>query len=429
MLEAPCYGQAGVRLRKTLPKDIFSAGGWYPVAKRIFSCFYLRNHLIFDMLKAFGGCFLILFLPVLAHSQSQKQQLDELRRNIARLQQQIAAQEKSETSTLEFLRALDEEIDLTHRLVGRLHRQERDKSKKIEAMEKELGRTQNELERLKQLAAQRAVLFYKYGRLQDVEMLLTARSLNQVLLWAKYHQRLSDNDRRIWAGINKKQEQISQQKDLLSSELQEQHRTLAEKQKEEAQLKKRRQQRQQVLKKVRKDKDFYQAQLAETQRAIERIMQLIASAESKPKREELNAALLDGSFDRLRNSLPWPVEGQIVTQYGTYRHPVLKTITTNLGIDIAPSGGVGAPVRSVASGRVTAITWQRGYGNLVIISHADGYYTVYTHLADIAVSLNDYVSPMQTIGTVADTGSPQEPKIHFQVWNRAQAMNPEEWLR
>ncbi|MDZ7343283.1 MAG: peptidoglycan DD-metalloendopeptidase family protein [candidate division KSB1 bacterium] len=355
--------------------------------------------------------------------------MDELRRNIARLQQQIATQEKSETATLEFLRTLDEQIDLTHRLVGRLHRQEREKSKKIETIEKELGRTQAELERLKALAARRAILFYKYGRLQDVEMLLTARSLNQVLLWAKYHQRLSDNDRRIWAGIQKKQQQISQQKERLSSELEEQHRTLVEKQKEEAQLKKRRQQRQELLKKVRNDKSFYQAQLAETQRAIERIMQLIASAEAKPNREALEAALVDGSFDRLRNNLPWPVEGRIVSQYGTYRHPVLKTITTNLGIDIAPSGGVGAPVRSVAPGRVTAITWQRGYGNLVIISHADGYYTVYTHLADIAVSLNENVSAMQTIGSVADTGSPQEPKFHFQVWNRSQAMNPEEWLR
>jgi murein DD-endopeptidase MepM/ murein hydrolase activator NlpD len=267
--------------------------------------------------------------------------------------------------------------------------------------------------------------------MQDVEILLTARSLNQVLLWAKYHQRLSANDRRIWTGITKKQEEISLQKSRLSNELQEQQRTLAEKQKEEETLKKRRQQRQEVLKKARNDKNFYQMQLAETQRAIERIMQLISLAESKPKpaQRELSSALDSGEFNRLRKIMPWPVEGQIVTHYGTYQHPVLKTVTTNLGIDIVPRSGVGAPVYSVAPGRVTAITWQRGYGNLVIISHSDGYYTVYTNLGDIAVSLNEDVAAAQTIGTVGETGSLQEPKFHFQVWNRSQALDPEEWLR
>ena len=133
---------------------------------------------------------LFFFMPALVFAQDQHKQLDDLRQKIARLQEQIVAQEKSETSTLEFLRALDEQIDLTHRLVGQLRKQERDKRAKVDNTEKARERTQDQLERLKQLAAQRAVLFYKYGRLQDVEILLTTRSLNQMLLWAKYHNNI-----------------------------------------------------------------------------------------------------------------------------------------------------------------------------------------------------------------------------------------------
>jgi septal ring factor EnvC (AmiA/AmiB activator) len=370
---------------------------------------------------------LFAFIPALVFSQDQHKQLDEMRRKIARLQEQIAAQEKSETSTLEVLRTVDEQIDLTHRLVGQLQKQERDKRAKIGDAEKVQQRTQEELARLKQIAAQRAVFFYKYGRLQDVEILLTSRSLNQMLLWAKYHQQLTDNDRRILNGIVKKREQISRQKTVLASELQEHQRTLSEKQKEEESLKKRRAQRQELLKKVRKDKNFFQMQLAETQRAIARIKQLISSAEAKAPRRETTRAIEDGSFVGLRRNLPWPVEGRIVTHYGSFRHPVLNTITTNLGIDIAAP--LGAPVRSVAGGKVTAITWQRGYGNLMIISHADGYYTVYTHLADINAALNDEVAAAQMIGTVGETGSLQGATLHFQVWNREEALNPEDWLR
>jgi septal ring factor EnvC (AmiA/AmiB activator) len=372
--------------------------------------------------------FTLLIFPVLVFAQNQQKQLDELRQKIARLQDQIAAQEKNETSTLEFLRALDEQIDLTHRLVGQLQKQERDKRAKIESTEQAQQRTQGELERLKQLAAQRAVLFYKYGRLQDVEILLTARSLNQMLLWAKYHQQLTDNDRRILAGIGKKRTEIDEQKSLLAAELQAQQRTLSEKQKEEATLKKRRGQRQELLKKARKDKSFYQMQLAETRRASDRIKQLIASAEANTSRRETARTADDSHYDRLvRKSMPWPVDGRVMTHYGSYRHPVLNTITSNLGIDIAAPSGT--PVRSVASGRVTAITWQRGYGNLMIISHADGYYTVYSHLADIGVALNDEIAAEQTIGAVGETGSLQGPTLHFQVWQREEALNPEEWLR
>lgn len=392
-----------------------------------FHCFSLANLLIFVMLR-FCLSGLILFMPMLAFAQNQQKQLDELRQKIARLQEQIAAQEKSETSTLEFLRSLDEQIDLTHRLAGQLQKQEREKRAKIESTEQAHQRTQGELARLKQLAAQRAVLFYKYGRLQDVEILLTARSFNQMLMWAKYHQQLSDNDRRILAGINKKRSEISQQKTLLAAELQAHQRTLSEKKKEEESLKKRRAQRQELLKKVRKDKNFYQQQLAETQRAIDRIKQLIASAEAKTSRRETARAGESSNYDRLvRKSMPWPVDGKVITPYGSYRHPVLNTVTTNLGIDIAAP--LGTPVHSVASGRVTAITWQRGFGNLLIISHADGYYTVYSHLADISVALNDEVASGQMIGTVGETGSLQSPTLHFQVWLREEAQDPQAWLR
>lgn len=377
------------------------------------------------MLRA---CFLalLIFIPPLVLAQNQQGQLDELRQKIARLQEQIGAQEKSETSALEFLRALDEQVDLTHRLVGQIRKQEREKRAKISETEQAQKRTQDQLARLKALAAQRAVVFYKYGRLQDAEILLTTRSLNQMLLWSKYHQQLSDNDRRIMAGINKKHEQIDQQKTVLTAELQTQQRLLSEKQQEEEALKKRREQRQAVLKKVRNDKNFYQMQLAETQKAITRIRQLISSAEAKAPRREAAPVLNGGAFMNLRRAMPWPATGRIVSHYGTYRHPVLNTVTNNLGIDIATP--LGAPVRSVATGRVTAITWQRGYGNLMIISHADGYYTVYTHLADINVALNEEVAAEQVIGAVGETGSLQGVTLHFQLWNREEALNPEDWL-
>jgi septal ring factor EnvC (AmiA/AmiB activator) len=361
----------------------------------------------------------------LTAQDNQQAQLEQIRQRIARLQQEVAAQEKSESSALEFLRTMDEQIDLTSRLVGQMKREEKKNQQRIAALEKSLQKTDGELQRLRELAGRRMVYFYKYGRMREIELLLSTRSASQILHWAEFQQRLSDNDRRIVAGIAAKKESTARQRGLIAAELEKQQRILAEKQSEEAALKQRRQQRQEVLKKVRKDKAYYKMQLAESQKAAERIKELIASAAT---REAESAAPFTSNVDfaRLRGSLPWPIEGRIVSQYGTYRHPVLKTETERLGIDIAAAPG--SEVRSVAAGKVTAITWQRGHGNLLIVSHASGYFTIYTHLAEILVAPNEVVEAGQALGTIGDNGS-EGAILHFEIWQRVQHMNPEEWLR
>ena len=131
-------------------------------------------------------------------------------------------------------------------------------------------------------------------------------------------------------------------------------------------------------------------------------------------------------FSELRGGMIWPTEGRIVTRFGKVKHPELKTITENIGIEIeAPEG---SPVQVVASGKITKITWQRGRGNIVIVSHYGGYYTVYTHLEEILVDLLEDVEPGQVIGSVGESGSLKGPVLHFEVWKGTTKLNPENWL-
>jgi len=422
--------------------------------------------------------FLIVFTLVFLHARParpQEQQLDELRRNIERLQSDVSNFEKSEKATLDYLRSLDHEVDLTSRLIGKLRKQETEKRAEVEKISRGLQHSEVELARLQELARRRAVFFYKYGRIPDVEMLLTSRSLNQVMLWAEYHRRMSENDRRLMAGLSAKQEQIRVQKDKLLPELEIQAKLLTEKLKQEEALRGRKKERQQVLKTIRKDKSFYQAQIAEKRQASDVIARLIAadagrenssaSRTETPAREPArnrenavpnpdaatrpNAAVTsnaspppdavplrlpnyNGSFTGLKRRLPWPVTGNVIAQYGTYRHPILKTITTNLGIDIATRPGTA--VRTIAPGRVMTITWQRGYGNVVIVNHADGFYTVYTHLGDILVAPNQEVAGAETIGRISEDAGVEQVLLHFQIWQRtkdrrSQNLNPQEWLQ
>ena len=128
----------------------------------------------------------------------------------------------------------------------------------------------------------------------------------------------------------------------------------------------------------------------------------------------------------MKGKLPWPIDGNIISKFGTFQNPNLKTITENTGIDIKAKDGT--EVRSVFDGIVTTITYIRGYGNTVILDHGSNFYTVYTHVSDVEVEENSYVEARQVIAYVSDSGSLEGSKLHFEIWGNREKLNPELWL-
>jgi septal ring factor EnvC (AmiA/AmiB activator) len=390
-------------------------------------CYF--NRMIYRLLYylvCVGGFFCV-SLAAFAQSKAEKhhEKLRRIRDEIQTAEKKIAANEKKASSVLYTLTNLDLEIDLTHSAIQNSKKELRKREKQITALEKNLETTEQELKRLIDILSKRMVYFYKYGRLKDVELLLTARSLNQGLLWLEYQKRLSEHDYRNYLKIKDKQAQITRDRDLLTVELQGKRKLLDEKLSEENKLIGKKSERQKVLTSIRNDTELLRQQLADKQRAAAEIRNLILQLEASQKKE---APLLAPStpFVSLQGRMLWPAEGKIIARFGKYQHPELKTVTENIGIDIQANAG--SAVQAVASGRVTVITWQRGRGNIVIVSHYGGYYTVYTHLEEIQVNLQDEVEMGQVIGTVGESGSLKGPVLHFEIWQGTQKLDPEEWL-
>ena len=138
-------------------------------------------------------------------------------------------------------------------------------------------------------------------------------------------------------------------------------------------------------------------------------------------------AKLASSFAALRGRMPFPVpSGFISDHFGVHKHPLLKGVMiNNNGIDIQTSPG--APVHSVYDGVVQSVVNIPGINNVVAIQHGD-YFTVYSKLANVSVSVGTRVKTGQRIGSVAsdDDGTAE---INFQVWKNTVRQNPESWLR
>ncbi len=110
-----------------------------------------------------------------------------------------------------------------------------------------------------------------------------------------------------------------------------------------------------------------------------------------------------------RGRFVWPVRGETISDFGPK-----GTGQRNDGLNIRASAG--APVKAAASGEVVYAGNQvPGFGNLVLVKHADGWVTAYAHLATTDVKMRQQVGQGEQLGTVGQTGGVNEPQLHFEV--------------
>jgi murein DD-endopeptidase MepM/ murein hydrolase activator NlpD len=125
-------------------------------------------------------------------------------------------------------------------------------------------------------------------------------------------------------------------------------------------------------------------------------------------------------FDGRAPAFGWPVAGPVSSQFGRRRSG------WHAGIDIKAE--VGTPVFAAASGTVYYSGWEKRYGLVVKIQHAEGFVTVYAHNLQNFVETGDEVARGQVIGTIGRTGRASSYHLHFEIRNNGKVYNPLHFL-
>ena len=114
----------------------------------------------------------------------------------------------------------------------------------------------------------------------------------------------------------------------------------------------------------------------------------------------------------------WPVRGAIVSEFG-----IGELGKRNDGINIAAPSGT--PVRAAADGEVVYRGSElEGFGNLLLVKHADGFVTAYAHNDSMLVKKGDVVRKGQVIAKVGQTGSVTTPQLHFEIRQKLKSVDP-----
>ncbi len=117
-----------------------------------------------------------------------------------------------------------------------------------------------------------------------------------------------------------------------------------------------------------------------------------------------------------------PTEGVVTSLFGGRHHPILQGIRHHSGIDIANT--CATIIYAIASGRVTRITRDAGYGLMVDIDHGRSWHSRYAHLSRVRVKRGDFVFSGAIIGKMGESGMATGNHLHFELRHNGLAVNP-----
>lgn len=192
---------------------------------------------------------------------------------------------------------------------------------------------------------------------------------------------------------------------------------------------------------TRRKADAVRKEINELNKSAAELNNLLASFERKRKAADAKKAAASKTpvkksstgprIDAPRHSLPWPVEGTVISKFGKEYRADLNTWIFRDGIKI--SAKAGEPVRTAAEGSVIYAGPFRSYGNVVIVDHNKGFFTIYGFLKEISASVGDKLPVQGVIGTAGqDTQSSSgtgKSAVYFEIRQGTTAVNPQEWLK
>jgi murein DD-endopeptidase MepM/ murein hydrolase activator NlpD len=360
---------------------------------------------------------------------------------ISSLHSKLAARQQSEA-------ALKNEIDtVTNRIVD-LERQVGDVSLRLATIQRDLGlhhRRLGALTRLFKLQSsrleairtqyrlaverrdRRLVAIYESGKPSALDLVLGARSIDEVLEATNFATLIGKEDRAI-------AEQVARAKALMQAArrrtaaaratVASEARVIAAREAQERETRDALVGAANSLNAKRQQKVVALSDLSAKDRAVASELDALQAVSSKladqiraaQARDAANASSAPASA----SGLIWPVAGPVTSPFG------MRWGRMHEGIDIgAPTG---YPIHAAAAGTVIYCGWEEGYGNLVVLDNGGDLSTAYAHQSSIAVGCGQQVNQGDVIGYVGCTGHCYGPHLHFEVRINGTAVDPLSYL-
>ena len=384
-----------------------------------------------------------------AATKEEKQKLDAAAEAKKKLQEEKKRTQNmiSELNTLKndvnvYLEKLDKNLETIEGEIERLNGEISDKEQQLEVTRGELQEAENTADRQFADMKLRIKYMYEKGETGFLDLLLTSGNLADFFNRAEYVDKISSYDRaqldvyeEAVHTIKLKRGQLEEEKTELEGLQQDEtakqesvKALMAEKRTELAKYKSQ-------ISDAQGELSAYDTQLAAQEEQIRSIEAAIkkreeeerrrAEEEARKKREAEAAARKTAAAKDLGSihfTWPCPASGRITSPFGKRSSPTKGASTYHNGVDIGAASG--ANIVAAAAGEVVSAGYSGAAGNMIMMSHGGGIYTLYMHCSKITCSEGQSVKAGQTIGKVGSTGVSTGPHLHFGIRSGGSYLNP-----
>ena len=389
--------------------------------------------------------------------------MQELRERIDELKKELAEQEESKAEVSDALKDSEHAISESNRELSKLGHEQRQTLTELKGLHAKSETVQASVKRRQIQLAKLLNARYVRSAQDSTALLLSGKDPAEIARLLQYYGYIA---RAHAAAIQDLRGDLSELKSLterVRSKSEELKALEAKERQEKAQIEKERRNKQQVLARIGSDIQKNRREITTLKRNEARLTKLIerlalmikrkqearraalreqvlrrqreAQARSKPdvtpeKPAPIasNDALPDGELDGLafakqRGRLRLPVRGELTNRFGSPRHDS-GIVWSGLFIRAVE----GQEVKAVAAGRVVFADWLRGFGNLAVIDHGNGYMSVYGNNESLLKQAGEMVQGGETVASVGNSGGNAESGLYFELRHQGKAFDPIVWI-
>jgi septal ring factor EnvC (AmiA/AmiB activator) len=364
--------------------------------------------------------------PIAEKIERERKTLEQLKGKIEEKRKRADEAEKKRESVLQGIQTLDERL-VRHRQDHReIMKKLRKKDQEIGDMTERLGLMRAGVQERREAILARVRAQYMEGRFGYMKALLASDTYVDFQRRRQYLSTVTQKDYELMSEFRD---------DLTRMEHAERQRAEARAglvafkesiEKKLVDIQSLHKQKKAYLTRITQQKDEYNRTVEELERSASRVDSLLRELETRRHALAMRPQAVPAPSRTAKGALPWPAEGQVVSFFGRQKHPTFNTYVQRKGIEIRTTEG--SVIRAVMSGSVVYADWLKGYGLVIILDHANGFFSLYAHASKILAQVGEQVAGGHAIGETGDTGVTGENTLYFELREGAEPVDPLQWL-
>lgn len=356
-----------------------------------------------------------------SYSSSPENEYKKIQKEIKTQKQKLRRVKKQETSILTEIEETNKQMRTIESDLRKYKIRLSNTEVKLSQVENDISVSKGAVERHREWMKRKLRAIHRYGRNSDfLLLLLGASDIPQLIRNSKNLQYITANDHKRMSTYQENLNRLRTRENQLISLKREIAANRAKVLAEESSLSARRKNKEIMLASVKKEKSSRLKMLREMEESSKRLREIIDKSDrgdSFPGR----------GFGGLKGRLPWPVQGKVVIPYGSQKDPQFNTPVFRSGTFIESQSD--SMAKAVHEGKVVFAEWFKGYGQLVIINHGEGYHSLYGSLSEIFTKVGDIIKGKQVVGRVGNSSLVNSPGLYFELRYKGKPLNPIQWLQ